>query len=82
MKFAGQNAEKITGPAIKIGALVTSMEKPARHDHVIQYLRGLGVSLSSVEYIEGFMTTEGFMDRIEAAQFVGKPGQLSTIDLW
>ncbi len=80
MTRATKNVDKVIGPAVEVGNLVIMREKPFRHGDVISSMNSHG--LHSSNYIEGFMTTEGFMDRREAAEFVGTGGELSTIDLW
>lgn len=75
----------IKGPAIKRGDEVSYLDKPARHLDVWKKLHELRGWHPKKTDVEGFLTTEGFMDRVQAAQALGVEslvGALHTENLW
>ena len=75
---------KVLGPAIKRGALVLSMRKPARHNDVIREaaLAGVKTPIGNGDDTQGFMTIRGFMDREHTAKLIDHQGFLTSEDLW
>ena len=75
----------IKGPAIKRGNDVAYLDKPARHPDVWKKLKEQRGWNAKKTDVEGFLTTDGFMDRVQAAQALGVEslvGALHTENLW
>lgn len=68
--------ETIAAAAIKLHDVVYSVEKPARHHHVFEYMYNMGVE-DHRDHTQGFVTDTGrFVDRKEALAIAKAANQL------
>jgi len=70
--------------AIRVGPLVLSMPRPARHHEILQeYWKLSGHALKHGTQEQGFLNDEGdFVTREGAARIMNRPGKLFSEDLW
>lgn len=73
----------IISVALKRDELIYSLPKPARHHDVIKAMVEAGIAETiDSSFEQGFLTVKGFMNRVEAAKFVGQSTKLFSEDLW
>jgi len=66
----------IIAAAIKVGKVITFMEKPNRHHDIIHSLAKFGHK-TPITGIQGFMTNEGlFVNRVEGLEIAQKNNQI------
>jgi hypothetical protein len=69
----------IVAPALRMGELILSMPRPAKHSDIIR----LGITKLDGAQEYGFLTSMGtFVDRHEAGRIAGLNRKLFSEDLW
>lgn len=83
---------RVVRAAIRVGELIVSMPRPARHHTIIHELHGLGCHVRDHAHEQGFVLSPGaFVGRRQAARLawlagqieeIPRSGQLYSEDLW